>query len=81
MQINTTVLPAGRLLDQVRDKIRFKHDNSSTENSYVSRIKQYTLFNGKRHPANRTDYHAAATPIAHARAPALKHHRAAPAMH
>ncbi|MDP1559472.1 MAG: phage integrase N-terminal SAM-like domain-containing protein [Nitrosomonas sp.] len=47
---NTTSPPAKKLLDQVRDKIRFKHDSLSTENTYISWIKQYIIFNGKRHP-------------------------------
>ncbi len=51
MQINTTSAPAKKLLDQVRDKICFKHYSLSTENTYVSWIKQYILFNGKRYPA------------------------------
>lgn len=51
MQTNTTSPPAKKLLDQVRDKIRFKHYSLSTENTYISWIKQYIIFNGKRHPA------------------------------
>lgn len=50
MQTNTTSPPAKKLLDQVRDKIRFKHYSPSTENTYISWIKQYIIFNGKRHP-------------------------------
>jgi len=50
MQTNTTPPPAKKLLDQVRDKIRFKHYSLSTENTYSSWIKQYILFNSKRHP-------------------------------
>ncbi len=51
MQTNMTSAPAKKLLDQVRDKIRFKYYSLSTENSYISWIKQYILFNGKRYPA------------------------------
>lgn len=51
MQTNTTSPPAKKLLDQVRDKIRFKHYSLSTENTYISWIRQYIIFNGKRHPA------------------------------
>ena len=40
-----------KLLDQVREKIRFKHYSLSTENTYVSWIKQYILYSGKRHPS------------------------------
>ncbi|MDP1559114.1 MAG: integron integrase [Nitrosomonas sp.] len=50
MKTNTTSPPAKKLLDQVRDKIRFKHYSLSTENTYISWIKQYIIFNGKRHP-------------------------------
>ena len=43
MQTNATSAPGRKLLDQVRDKIRFKHYSLSTENTYVSWIKQYIL--------------------------------------
>ena len=39
-----------KLLDQVRDKIRFKHYSIRTEHAYVDWIKRYILFHGKRHP-------------------------------
>jgi len=39
-----------KLLDLVRDKIRFKHYSIKTEQSYSSWIKQYILFHNKRHP-------------------------------
>ena len=51
MQTNTTASQPPKLLDQVREKIRYKHYSLSTENTYVSWIKQYILFHGKRHPA------------------------------
>ena len=51
MEINTTISPPLKLLDQVREKIRYKHYSLSTENTYVSWIKQYILYHGKRHPA------------------------------
>ena len=38
-------------LDQVRDKIRFKHYSLSTEKTYLAWVKQYILYHGKRHPA------------------------------
>jgi len=41
-----------KLLDQVRDKIRFKHYSLSTENNYLSWIKQFILYHGKRHPVD-----------------------------
>jgi len=39
-----------KLLDIVRDKIRFKHYSYSTERTYVHWIKQYILFHKKKHP-------------------------------
>jgi len=50
VQTNTTLLPGRKLLNQVRDKIRYKHYSLSTENTYISWIKQYMLFYSKRHP-------------------------------
>ncbi|SCZ86384.1 integron integrase [Nitrosomonas mobilis] len=42
--------PVKKLLDQVREKIRFKHYSLSTENTYISWIKQFITFNDERHP-------------------------------
>jgi len=39
-----------KLLDLVRDKIRFKHYSFSTEKTYVHWIKHYILFHKKKHP-------------------------------
>jgi len=39
-----------KLLDIVRDKIRFKHYSYSTERTYVHWIKNYILFHNKKHP-------------------------------
>ena len=39
-----------KLLDIVREKIRFKHFSMSTEKTYVHWIKCYILFHNKRHP-------------------------------
>ena len=39
-----------KLLDIVRDKIRFKHYSISTEKTYVHWIKHYILFHNKKHP-------------------------------
>ena len=50
MQENTTLPQPKKLLDQVRDKIRFKHYSLSTESTYISWIKQFILYHGKRHP-------------------------------
>ncbi len=39
-----------KLLDRVRDMLRVKHYSIRTEKSYVSWIRRYILFHGKRHP-------------------------------
>src|SRR5690554_4462266 len=39
-----------RLLDQLRDKIRVRHYSIRTEKSYVSWVRRFILFHGKRHP-------------------------------
>ncbi|MBD3797594.1 MAG: integron integrase [Campylobacterales bacterium] len=41
-----------KLLDIVRDKIRFKHYSISTEKTYVFWIKHYIFFHDKRHPVD-----------------------------
>jgi hypothetical protein len=38
------------LLDEVRDRIRFKHYSIRTEQAYVHWIKRFVIFNGKRPP-------------------------------
>ncbi len=43
--------PNPRLLDQVRDRIRFKHYSIRTEQAYTDWIKRFILFHGKLHPA------------------------------
>ena len=43
--------PPARLLDQVRDRIRFRHYSIRTEQAYVDWIKRFIRFHGKRHPA------------------------------
>lgn len=40
-----------KLLDQVRDCIRARHYSIRTEESYLRWIRDFILFNGKRHPA------------------------------
>ncbi len=50
MQTNTTSAQPKKLLDQVRDKIRFKHYSLSTEKIYIAWIKQFILYHHKRHP-------------------------------
>ena len=44
--------PPKKLLDRVRDRIRYKHYSIRTEEAYVSWIKRYILFHGKKHPAD-----------------------------
>jgi len=39
-----------KLLDMVRDKIRFKHYSISTEKTYIHWIKHYIFFHNKKHP-------------------------------
>jgi integron integrase len=39
-----------KLLDQVREAIRMRHYSLRTEEAYVSWIKRFILFHGKRHP-------------------------------
>lgn len=39
-----------KLLDRVRDKIRFKHYSISTEKTYLFWIKHYIFFHNRRHP-------------------------------
>jgi integron integrase len=48
----TGALPAGKpkLLDQVRQLLRVRHDSLRTEEAYVAWIKRFILFHGKRHP-------------------------------
>jgi hypothetical protein len=42
--------PPKKLLDQVRDVIRMKHDAYRTEETYVQWIRRFILFHNKRHP-------------------------------
>ncbi len=44
------VLQKKKLLDVVRDKIRFKHYSISTERTYIYWIKYFILFHDKKHP-------------------------------
>ncbi len=49
MEKNFTPKP-GRLMDQVRETLRFYHYSDSTEKSYVQWILRYIRFNDRRHP-------------------------------
>jgi hypothetical protein len=39
-----------RLLDRVRDRLRYKHYSLCTEQAYIHWIKRFIYFHGKRHP-------------------------------
>ena len=39
-----------RLLDAVRDRLRFKHYSLRTEEAYVHWIRRFIFFHGTRHP-------------------------------
>ena len=39
-----------KLLDQVRAAIRMRHYSRRTEEAYVSWIRRFIVFHGKRHP-------------------------------
>src|ERR1700730_3034682 len=43
--------PPARLLDQVRDRIRFRHYSIRTEQAYVDWIRRFIRFHGKQNPA------------------------------
>lgn len=43
-----------KLLDIVRDKIRFKHYSIKTEKSYVGWIKHYIFYHNKKHKSVET---------------------------
>jgi len=45
-----SLVPAPRLLDRVRTALRVRHMSPRTETSYVSWIRRFILFHGKRHP-------------------------------
>jgi hypothetical protein len=45
-----------KLLDLVRDKIRFKHYSYSTERTYVHWIKHYIFFHNKKHPVDMSEW-------------------------
>jgi integron integrase len=47
-----SVSPRPKLLDQVRERVRAKHFSPRTEEAYVSWIRRFILFHGKRHPSD-----------------------------
>jgi len=42
--------PPKKLLDQARDILRLRHYSIRTEESYLSWVKRYIIYHGKRHP-------------------------------
>ena len=42
--------PKARLLDQVGEVMRIKHDSLRTEQTYIGWIKRFIFFHQKRHP-------------------------------
>lgn len=43
-------LPSTRLLDQLRERIRYKHYSLRTEQAYVQRVRVFVRWSGMRHP-------------------------------
>ena len=52
--------PAPRLLDQIRESIRFRHYSLRTERTYCHWIRRFILFHGKRHPRDMGAAHVTA---------------------
>ncbi len=44
------VMRATRLLDQVRERIRYKHYSLRTEQAYVQWVRMFVKWHGLRHP-------------------------------
>ena len=49
--MNTPVLQSPRLLDQLRERIRYLHYSLRTEEAYVYWVRMYIRFHQRRHPA------------------------------
>ncbi len=50
--VDTNTRKPLKLMDRLRQKIRFKHYSLSTERVYSQWVRQYILFHGKQHPKN-----------------------------
>ena len=50
-------MPSPKLLEQVRNRLRYKHYALNTERSYISWIRRYIYFHNKTHP-KELDGHA-----------------------
>ena len=46
------VLRATRLLDQVRERIRYKHYSPRADQAYVQWVRMFVKWHGLRHPQN-----------------------------
>lgn len=57
---NLQPAPAPRLLDQVRDRIRYKHYSYRTEQAYVYWVRFFVKWHRLRHPASRNCFTAPA---------------------
>ena len=51
--------PVPRLLDRIREAIRFRHYSRRTEKAYVGWARRYVLLHGKRHPQEMGEPRAA----------------------
>ena len=69
---NPATPPPTRLLDQVRDRIRFRHYSIRTEQAYIDWIRRFIRFHGKRHPATMGGSVTLIEPQAHRRALGLE---------
>ncbi len=43
-------MPAPKLLDQVRERLRVKHYSLHTEDAYLRWMRRFIYFQGKKHP-------------------------------
>jgi hypothetical protein len=43
--------PEPRLLDRVREAVHIRHFSRRTEDAYVTWIRRFIVFHGKRHPS------------------------------
>lgn len=59
-EIETELKPKLKLLDQVRDVIRYKHYSIRTEQSYIDWIRRYIYFHNKKHPVELDGNHVSA---------------------
>ncbi len=72
-------LQAPRLLDQMRERIRYLHDSLRTEQTYVYWVRCFVRFHGLRHPRDmgKPEVEAFLTMLAHERKVSASTHRQA----